>query len=307
MFLSFVLEKSGGRTGKRACKTVEKEEIHEKAPRCSWAGNQVGDPDLPVCGLSQSCRLEDGVAPFVGPPPKSAFTLIELLVVIAIIAILASMLLPALSAARQQARLTTCLNNNKQLLLAAHLYASDSQDHLPYHGAGPLPVACWVCKFDSAAGNPVTNITEGQSYPYLNSANVFWCPNDPCPINGFSGGPALEYWNERYLQRMTYFYETTSAPGPGVWNNGVGLKSDLFGADWILLMEGAWNNPLVMWNDAANDPDQDPGWLHGGFVGLGNGKGSVVGCYGGSAEYMSRRTWKVLQAQYPSRLNCTAK
>jgi prepilin-type N-terminal cleavage/methylation domain-containing protein len=235
-----------------------------------------------------------------------AFTLIELLVVITIIAILAAILLPALAAAKQQARLTTCLNNNKQLLLAAHLYASDSQDHLPYHGAGPLLVACWVCKFDSAAGDPVTNITEGQSYSYLKSGNVFWCPNDPCPINGVFGGLALEYWKERYMQCMTYFYETTSAPGPAVWNHGIGLKLGLFGADWILLMEGAWNNPLAMWNDAANDPDQDPGLLHGSVAGLGNGTGSVVGCYGGSAEYMTYRTWKVLQAQVPSRLNCAA-
>jgi prepilin-type N-terminal cleavage/methylation domain-containing protein len=237
---------------------------------------------------------------------RRAFTLIELLVVIAIIAILAAMLLPALSAAKQQARLTTCLNNNKQILLAAHLYANDNQDHLPYHGAGPLPVACWVCKFDSAAGNPVTNILEGQSYPYLNSGKMYWCPNDPCPINGVFGGLALLDWKERYMQCMTYFYETTSAPGPGVWNHGVGLKLGLFGGDWILLMEGAWNNPLAMWNDAANDPDQDPGLLHGSDVGVGNGTGSVVGCYGGSAEYMAYHTWKVLQAQFPSRLNCTA-
>ena len=56
------------------------------------------------------------------------FTLIELLVVIAIIAILAAMLLPALSAARAQARTSSCLSNLKQISLAIGMYANDYDD-----------------------------------------------------------------------------------------------------------------------------------------------------------------------------------
>ena len=65
---------------------------------------------------------------------KNKFTLIELLVVIAIIAILAAMLLPALGAAREQARTIYCLNNLKQIFPATMQYSEDFDGYvgIPY-------------------------------------------------------------------------------------------------------------------------------------------------------------------------------
>lgn len=51
---------------------------------------------------------------------RNAFTLVELLVVIAIIGVLIGLLLPAVQAAREAARRASCVNNLKQLALAAH-------------------------------------------------------------------------------------------------------------------------------------------------------------------------------------------
>ncbi len=88
--------------------------------------------------------------------------------------------------------------------------------------------------------------------------------------------------------------ETTSQPE---WaTKPVGLKLSRFRADGILLMEPDPRNPGPLFNDGANDPNEDEGIQHG--------DGSNVGCYGGSSEFMKFRLWKIEQRTNPSRLWC---
>ena len=64
-------------------------------------------------------------------PLQRGFTLIELLVVIAIIAILAAILFPVFAQAREKARQSACLSNQKQIGVALSLYIQDYDEMTP--------------------------------------------------------------------------------------------------------------------------------------------------------------------------------
>jgi prepilin-type N-terminal cleavage/methylation domain-containing protein len=65
----------------------------------------------------------------VGKNKSRGFTLVELLVVIAIIALLLSVLMPALTRARENAKVVVCKSTLKQLLLAEKTYGMDNKDY----------------------------------------------------------------------------------------------------------------------------------------------------------------------------------
>jgi prepilin-type N-terminal cleavage/methylation domain-containing protein/prepilin-type processing-associated H-X9-DG protein len=103
---------------------------------------------------------------------QRGFTLIELLVVIAIIAILAAILFPVFARAREKARQTACLNNVRQLMTGAAMYAQDYDEKciLRYYDVEEPP----------GSGNWVDRIEWYESImAYVNNQQVFKCPSNP--------------------------------------------------------------------------------------------------------------------------------
>src|SRR5687768_7869258 len=117
--------------------------------------------------------------PYRRPAGKqSAFTLIELLVVIAIIAILAAILFPVFAKAREKARQTSCLSNEKQVGLGFMQYVQDYDE--------TFPVGIKV------NGDPRYGLGwPAAVYAYVKNKAVFFCPSDQIPSAG--NGDLLSY------------------------------------------------------------------------------------------------------------------
>ncbi|MGO8699838.1 MAG: type II secretion system protein [Limisphaerales bacterium] len=155
----------------------------------------------------------------LSPGTSHGFTLIELLVVIAIIAILASMLLPALVKSQQQATMTACLSNMKQLGYGWVMYADDCNDLLlnlsTYFSpnVSTTPYGCpwrvdlyndqqqpapdktteqgWISGIQHGYVQPLPAIS-GSLYHYAPNADIMHCPGDRHNSQKFtpgSGGP----------------------------------------------------------------------------------------------------------------------
>ena len=121
---------------------------------------------------------------------KRAFTLIELLVVIAVIAILMAILMPALRAAKELARGSNCLANQRSLVLAYTMYADDNDSRIvrghvdrnnldsPMWALPPIDVGGAYVSGTPLFEDRVRGIKQGALYPYINDHEMYHCPGD---------------------------------------------------------------------------------------------------------------------------------
>ena len=109
----------------------------------------------------------------------TGFSLVELLVVIAIVGILISLLLPAVQAARESARRVQCVNQLKQLSLAALNYES-AHGHLPPSGILDPLEKTYTRRGKPPIQYPVVDQKIGKQFswmvlllPYLEQENLY--------------------------------------------------------------------------------------------------------------------------------------
>jgi len=166
------------------------------------------------------------------------FTLIELLVVIAIIAILAAILFPVFARAREKARQTSCLNNTKQIAIAALQYAQDYDEcfALWYYTSGGAtyyyPVLydayvknsqIWACP--SRGGSYAVTGYLMSAYPHYGySCRICRAtrptPSGSCPDWQGHRLSGMDRPAETVLMAETCYYDWPPTPGSGTTDIG---------------------------------------------------------------------------------------
>jgi len=116
--------------------------------------------ELRGAGTMDSNRQSDGQIRALGSAHTSGFTSTELLIVMAIITIIAAVLFPVFATAREKARQTTCVNNEKQMGMAMLQYCGDNDEQFPLTDGQQRN--CWSQVI----------------YPYIKSAGAFECPDN---------------------------------------------------------------------------------------------------------------------------------